>query len=59
MNNWQMVNDDDGDEAVIKVIGVGGGGNNAVRHMLDQEMEGAAFVSPKNLKHRLCASALL
>ncbi len=30
--------------AVIKVIGVGGGGGNAVRHMIDQEVEGVDFI---------------
>ncbi|MGL5375321.1 MAG: cell division protein FtsZ, partial [Aeromonas veronii] len=28
------------DEAVIKVIGVGGGGGNAVEHMVRQNIEG-------------------
>ena len=27
----------------IKVIGVGGGGNNAVRHMINSEMKGIDF----------------
>ena len=35
-----MVNTD----AVIKVIGVGGGGGNAVTHMLDSTIEGVDFV---------------
>ncbi|MCP5143028.1 MAG: cell division protein FtsZ [Chromatiales bacterium] len=39
-----MVSDEDGDEAVIKVIGVGGGGGNAVCHMLEQELEGVEFI---------------
>ncbi len=30
--------------AVIKVIGVGGGGGNAVQHMLDADIEGVEFV---------------
>jgi len=30
--------------AVIKVIGVGGGGGNAVEHMLSQEIEGVDFI---------------
>lgn len=30
--------------AVIKVIGVGGGGGNAVRHMMDCEVDGVEFV---------------
>ncbi len=30
--------------AVIKVVGVGGGGGNAVQHMLSQEVEGVDFI---------------
>ncbi len=30
--------------AVIKVIGVGGGGGNAVRHMIDNKVEGVEFI---------------
>jgi cell division protein FtsZ len=30
--------------AVIKVIGVGGGGGNAVQHMVDKEVEGVDFI---------------
>ena len=30
--------------AVIKVIGVGGGGGNAVRHMIDNDVEGVDFI---------------
>ena len=30
--------------AVIKVIGVGGGGGNAVEHMVKQKIEGVEFV---------------
>ena len=30
--------------AVIKVIGVGGGGGNAVRHMLDNDVDGVDFI---------------
>lgn len=32
------------DNAVIKVIGVGGGGGNAVEHMLSQNIEGVEFI---------------
>ncbi|WP_119342735.1 cell division protein FtsZ [Facilibium subflavum] len=32
------------DNAVIKVIGVGGGGGNAVEHMLQQSIEGVEFI---------------
>jgi len=30
--------------AVIKVVGVGGGGGNAVRHMIESEVEGVEFI---------------
>ncbi len=30
--------------AVIKVMGVGGGGGNAVQHMLTQSIEGVDFI---------------
>ena len=30
--------------AVIKVVGVGGGGGNAVRHMISNNVEGVEFV---------------
>lgn len=33
-----------GQSAVIKVIGVGGGGGNAVQHMLSAQMEGVEFI---------------
>ena len=31
-------------KAVIKVLGVGGGGNNAVEHMLTSQLEGVEFI---------------
>ncbi|WP_018983231.1 cell division protein FtsZ [Salinimonas chungwhensis] len=37
--------DSHGEEAVIKVIGVGGGGNNAVEHMVSQSIEGVEFIA--------------
>ncbi|MET1218752.1 MAG: cell division protein FtsZ [Glaciecola sp.] len=37
--------DDDISEAVIKVIGVGGGGGNAVEHMVRNSVEGVEFIS--------------
>ncbi|NQZ06491.1 MAG: cell division protein FtsZ [Algicola sp.] len=33
------------EDAVIKVVGVGGGGGNAVEHMLEQTIEGVDFVT--------------
>ncbi len=34
-----------GEEAVIKVIGVGGGGGNAIAHMVSHEIEGVEFIA--------------
>lgn len=33
------------DDAVIKVVGVGGGGGNAVEHMVRESIEGVEFMS--------------
>lgn len=42
----QMVNDQPGMfDAVIKVIGVGGGGGNAVEHMIENEAQGITFIA--------------
>src|SRR5690606_36509067 len=30
--------------AVIKVVGVGGGGGNAVKHMIDNDVDGVEFI---------------
>lgn len=38
------IRDPDPQNAVIKVIGVGGGGNNAVNHMLHANIEGVEFI---------------
>ena len=32
------------ENAVIKVVGVGGGGGNAVKHMIDKEIQGVEFI---------------
>ena len=34
-----------GEEAVIKVIGVGGGGGNAIAHMVSHDIEGVEFIA--------------
>jgi cell division protein FtsZ len=39
-----VVKDLDPQNAVIKVVGVGGGGNNAVNHMLHASIEGVEFI---------------
>ena len=43
-------------QARIKVIGVGGGGNNAVKHMIDAELAGI-FLSSIQIYKR-CSSAI-
>ena len=37
--------EDHNEEAIIKVIGVGGGGGNAVEHMVCQTIEGVEFIT--------------
>ncbi len=48
--------------AVIKVIGVGGGGGNAVNHMVEQGVEGVEFICAntdcQDLKRSSCKSTL-
>ncbi|MCW4631556.1 MULTISPECIES: cell division protein FtsZ [Marinomonas] len=44
MNVFDLAEDNLSDNAVIKVIGVGGGGGNAVRHMLENRLEGVEFI---------------
>jgi len=39
--------DNPSDEAVIKVVGVGGGGGNAVEYMVTQVIEGAQVLRLK------------
>ena len=36
---------DNSGNAVIKVIGVGGGGNNAVNHMVETGIDGVQFIA--------------
>ncbi len=40
--------------AVIKVIGVGGGGGNAVRHMVNNNVEGVEFICANTDAQALC-----
>ena len=44
-NNIYEQNERTDDTAVIKVIGVGGAGNNAVDRMIDSGIEGVEFVA--------------
>ncbi len=41
----EMFMEDEMNEAQIKVIGVGGGGNNAVDRMIEEELEGIEFIT--------------
>ncbi|MFH1367706.1 MAG: cell division protein FtsZ [Elusimicrobiota bacterium] len=43
--------------AVIKVIGVGGGGSNAVSHMVDQKIQGVEFIAANTDVQALAKSA--
>ena len=45
MANFELDNDYDGVEVTIKVIGVGGGGGNAVNRMIEGGMQGVEFIS--------------
>jgi len=43
MNMFEFL-DSNGENAVIKVVGVGGGGGNAVQHMVEHGIEGVDFI---------------
>ncbi len=43
-SNPNFVNSDNEMPTIIKVIGVGGGGNNAINHMYEQDIKGVSFV---------------
>lgn len=43
-------------KAVIKVIGVGGGGGNAVEHMIDKQAQGITFIAANTDKQALSRS---
>ena len=43
MSDWEIVEDNKG-KAIIKVVGVGGGGGNAVQHMVEEGIKGAEFI---------------
>lgn len=44
-NMFELMNDDHEQDAVIKVVGVGGGGGNAVEHMVNENLEGVEFLA--------------
>jgi len=43
MSDWQII-EENKENAVIKVMGVGGGGGNAVQHMVEANIKGAEFI---------------
>ena len=52
MSEWEIV-EEVKENASIKVIGVGGGGGNAVQHMVESGIEGAEFISVNTDKQAL------
>jgi cell division protein FtsZ len=42
---FEIVDDEHTQQAVIKVVGVGGGGGNAINHMIAQGLTGAEFIA--------------
>ena len=52
MSEWEIV-EEIKENASIRVIGVGGGGGNAVQHMVDGGIEGAEFISVNTDKQAL------
>ena len=52
MSEWEILDENLG-SAKIKVFGVGGGGGNAVKHMVDQGIIGADFISINTDKQAL------
>ena len=56
MSNNRIDIETDNNNAVIKVIGVGGGGNNAVNRMIREELKGIEFISINTDKQALLSS---
>jgi cell division protein FtsZ len=52
MSEWEILDENLGN-ARIKVFGVGGGGGNAVMHMIEQNIQGADFISINTDKQAL------
>ena len=53
--SFQML-DSDQDGAVIKVVGVGGGGGNAVNHMVNRGVQGVEFIAVNTDRQALSRS---
>ena len=56
MNNNRIDIETDNNDAIIKVIGVGGGGNNAVNRMIREDVKGVEFISINTDKQALLSS---
>ncbi|MEG0451316.1 MAG: cell division protein FtsZ, partial [Lysinibacillus sp.] len=56
MNNNRIDIETDNNDAVIKVIGIGGGGNNAVNRMISEGVKGIEFISMNTDKQALLSS---
>ena len=56
MNNNRIDIETENNDAIIKVIGVGGGGNNAVNRMIREEVKGVEFISINTDKQALLSS---
>ena len=56
MSNNRIDIETDNNNAIIKVIGVGGGGNNAVNRMIREELKGIDFISINTDKQALLSS---
>ena len=42
---FEVLSDNDPRQTVIKVVGVGGGGGNAVEHMIERGAQGIEFIA--------------
>ncbi|MFN7849629.1 MAG: cell division protein FtsZ, partial [Burkholderiales bacterium] len=42
---FEMIENENGGTTIIKVMGVGGAGGNAVTHMINQQVQGVEFLA--------------
>ena len=50
---FEVLSDNDPRQTVIKVVGVGGGGGNAVEHMIERGAQGIEFIAINTDKQAL------
>ena len=53
---FEIVDEEHTQQAIIKVVGVGGGGGNAINHMIEQGLTGAEFIAMNTDAQALRAS---